>query len=126
MHNRNYEVLYIAHPNLKPDDLTRVIEKFKKIAEDNGAIISRAELWEKRKLAYEINKLKEGNYIIMNFEAPATAPAELNRLMRISDDVIRHTILLDEGSKVPADAKPKSEGPKAEALAAVSTETVEA
>ena len=55
--------------------------------------------WDKRKLAYEINGFKEGNYILMNFDAPADLPSELNRLMRISDDVIRHRIYLREDVK---------------------------
>jgi ribosomal protein S6 len=55
--------------------------------------VCKAAKWDKRKLSYEINGLKEGNYILMNFEAAPHVPAELNRLMRISDDVIRHLII---------------------------------
>jgi small subunit ribosomal protein S6 len=93
MANRNYEALYIVRPDLKDEEINKITERFKKVVEDKGGSVSKAEKWEKRKLAYEINGLKEGNYIIMNFEAPGDAPAELNRLLRISDDVVRHQVV---------------------------------
>jgi small subunit ribosomal protein S6 len=96
MANRNYEALYIVRPDLKDEEVQKIADKFKKVAEDKGATVSKAEKWEKRKLAYEIAGLKEGNYIIMNFEAGPDVPAELNRLMKISDDVVRHQIVKQE------------------------------
>ncbi len=89
---RKYEALYIVSPKLNESEVTAIAEKFKKAAEENGAKVSKAQLWEKRKFAYEINHMKEGNYIIMEFESETSVPNELNRLMRISDDVIRHRI----------------------------------
>lgn len=104
MANRKYEALYIVRPELKDADITKITDKFSKIVTDNGGTVSKAALWEKRKFAYEIADLKEGNYIIMNFEAPGTVPAELNRLMRISDDILRHTIVKQEEVAAPAEA----------------------
>jgi small subunit ribosomal protein S6 len=106
MSNRNYEALYIVRPELKEADIAKIAERFSKVVTDNGGTVSKAALWEKRKFAYEINDIKEGNYIIMNFEAPGTVPAELNRLMRISDDVLRHTIVKQEEVSAPAEAAP--------------------
>ena len=103
MANRNYEALYIVRPELKDADITKIADKFSKIVTDNGGTVSKAGLWEKRKFAYEIEDIKEGNYIIMHFEAPGTVPAELNRLMRISDDVLRHTIVKQEEVAAPAE-----------------------
>ena len=93
MPNRKYEAFYIAKPDLTDAEVQKVADKFKEIVENNGGTVEKAAKWDKRKLAYEVMGFKEGNYILMNFEAPPKAPAELNRLMRISDDVIRHTIL---------------------------------
>jgi small subunit ribosomal protein S6 len=93
MANRNYEALYIVRPDLKDEEINKIAERYKKVVEDKGGSVAKAEKWEKRKLAYEIAGLKEGNYIIMNFEAGPDVPAELNRLLRISDDVVRHQVI---------------------------------
>ncbi len=92
MSNRKYEAFYIVKADLTDADVQKIADKFKGIVEDQGGTVEKASKWDKRKLAYEINGNKEGNYILMNFEADAKVPAELNRLMRISDDVIRHRV----------------------------------
>ncbi len=92
MPTRKYEAFYIVKPDLTDADVQKVADKFKGIVEDQGGTVESAAKWEKRKLAYEIKGLKEGNYVLMHFEAEAKVPAELNRLMRISDDIIRHRI----------------------------------
>ena len=92
MSDRKYEAFYIVKPELSDPDVQKIADKFKGIVEDKGGTVEKAGKWDKRKLAYEINGFKEGNYVLMNFEAGAQVPAELNRLMRISDDVIRHRI----------------------------------
>jgi len=96
MSNRKYEAFYIVRPDLSDADVQKIADRFKGVVEDKGGSVEKAAKWDKRKLAYEVKGLKEANYILMNFEAPPTIPAELNRLMRISDDVIRHMILVNE------------------------------
>lgn len=102
MANRKYEALYIVRPELKDEEVQKIADRFKKVVEDKGGTVSRAEKWEKRPLAYEIAGLKHGNYIIMNFECAGDVPAELNRLMRISDDIIRHQVVKAEEVEAPA------------------------
>jgi len=92
MANRKYEAFYIVKPEFNDADVQKIADRFKGVVENNGGSVEKASKWDKRKLAYEINGFKEGNYILMNFEAGATVPAELSRLMGISDDVIRHRI----------------------------------
>lgn len=87
-----YEAFYIVKPDLSDGDVQKIADRFKGIVEERGGTVEKAGKWDKRKLAYEIDGHKEGNYILMNFEADPKTPAELNRLMRISDDVIRHRI----------------------------------
>lgn len=94
MANREYEAFYIVKPEFTDSDVQRIADRYKTLVEEKGGTVSVASKWDKRKLAYEINGFKEGNYVIMNFEAPADVPAELGRLMRISDDVIRHRVYL--------------------------------
>lgn len=96
MATTKYEALYILRGELKDSEIQKITDKFKKVVEDKGGTVSEAGKWEKRKLAYEIKGVKEGNYILMNFEAEGDVPAELSRLLRISDDIIRHQIVKQE------------------------------
>lgn len=96
MPTRKYEAFYIVKPEFTDADVQKIADKFKGIVEDQGGTVASAEKWDKRKLAYEINGYKEGTYILMNFEAESQVPAEVNRLMRISDDIIRHRLYLIE------------------------------
>jgi len=89
---RKYESIYIVKPDLSDGDIQKIADHFKGVVEGHGGTVEKAGKWDKRKLAYELAGLKEGNYVIMNFEAAGTIPQELARLMRISDDVIRHRI----------------------------------
>lgn len=87
-----YEAMAIVKPEFSEADVKKLADRFKTVIEEKGGSVASAGLWEKRKLAYEIDGVREGNYVLFNFEAPADVPLELNRLMRISDDVIRHRI----------------------------------
>jgi small subunit ribosomal protein S6 len=94
---RKYEAVAIVKPDFADADVQAIADRFKSVIEERGGTVERAEKWERRKLAYEIDDFKEGTYVQFNFEADATVPQELSRLMRISDDVIRHRIFkLDE------------------------------
>jgi len=88
-----YEVLYIINPNLSEDDTKAIVEKFKTLIEQNGTI-DEMEEWGKRKLAYEINYLTEGYYVLVKFTSGPELPAELNRILGITDGVIRYLVTL--------------------------------
>ncbi len=92
MDNRSYEAFYIVPASLSDEEVQTVADHFKDVVEKNGGTVESAGKWEKRRLAYEINGHKDGNYVLMKFTAPAPVPNELNRLMRINDSVIRHRI----------------------------------
>ncbi|MBP5592768.1 MAG: 30S ribosomal protein S6 [Clostridia bacterium] len=87
----NYEVLYIISP--KADDNTRneLIAKFEGIVTSAGGTAT-VNAWGMRKLAYDINFVSEGYYVLMDFSAPETTPAELERQMRITDSVLRFIV----------------------------------
>lgn len=93
---KKYEAFYIVPASLSDSEVQKVADNFKGIVEKNGGTVESAAKWEKRKLAYEIKGHRDGNYVLMHFEAPPQVPAELNRLMRINDSIVRHTILLRE------------------------------
>ncbi|MBS1705432.1 MAG: 30S ribosomal protein S6 [Armatimonadetes bacterium] len=96
MNTRKYEALYIVAPTMSDSEVKAIAERFKGVVETQGGTVEKAEKWEKRKMAYEVGGHREGNYIIMLFEAEGKIPAELSRQMRNSDDVLRHRIYLKE------------------------------
>jgi small subunit ribosomal protein S6 len=93
---RKYEAIYILEAKLDDAKVQGIADRFKAIVEGRGGKVESAGKWDKRKLAYEIKGHKEGNYVVMQFEAEPSLPHELDRQMRISDDVIRHRIYLRE------------------------------
>ena len=88
-----YEVLYVLNPNLTEEETQGVVEKFKTLIEQNGTIDEMDE-WGKRKLAYEINYLTEGYYVLVKFTSAPAFPAELDRILGITDGVIRSLVTL--------------------------------
>lgn len=87
----NYEVLYIIDPNLGEEATAALVAKFKELAESRGTV-TEVDEWGKRRLAYPINDLEEGYYVLMTFAADPAFPAELDRLMRINTGIMRSLI----------------------------------
>ena len=83
-----YEVLYIIDPAQGEEGIAALVEKFKAMVEAEGTL-SGIDEWGKRRLAYPINDLTEGYYVLMNMETNPAFPAELERVMKITDGVIR-------------------------------------
>ena len=88
-----YECMYILNPNLNEEEYAAIVEKFKALVEANGTIDEMQEMG-KRKLAYEINYLSEGYYVLVKFTSGPEFPAELDRVLGITDGVIRSLITL--------------------------------
>lgn len=85
-----YEINYIIRPDIDEAVKTELIERFDKILTDNGAEIIESKDWSKRRLAYEINDLREGFYQIVKVNAGSEAINEYTRLANINEDIIRH------------------------------------
>ena len=93
---KNYELVYVLRPTLDDEAKTAVLDKVKAIIETSGEV-EKVDEWGARRLAYEIQKLNEGFYVLVNFKASTDIPKELDRNLKISDSVIRHMIInLDE------------------------------
>ena len=86
-----YEVLYIIDPALGEEGIAALVEKFKAIVEDHGSLTNIDE-WGKRRLAYPINDLAEGYYVLMTCETNSAFPAELDRVFKITEGVLRSLI----------------------------------
>lgn len=110
----NYETVMVFSMKQGEDGIQALIEKFKALIEKHATLQSVDE-WGKRKLAYLINKESEGYYVLMNFESEAEFPAELDRIYKITDGVIRSLIIRKpEGAEAPAQEEPKAEEAPAE------------
>ena len=83
-----YEVLYIIDATIVEEGIAALVEKFKAMVEAEGTLLNIDE-WGKRRLAYEINDMTEGYYVLMNMETKPEFPAELERVMKSTDGVMR-------------------------------------
>ncbi len=95
----SYETLFVINPALSEEDTKAVIAKFTAIIEANGNVESVNE-WGKRKLAYPIEDYTEGYYVLVNFNADAALPSELERVYGINDDILRSIVVRHEAKKV--------------------------
>ena len=94
---RPYEALYIVRPDLSDEEVSATMEKYKQVVEEQGGEVESVNRWEKRYLAYDVKGQREGIYVLMSFKSEAKAAAELSRLLKIGDNVLRHIIVrLDE------------------------------
>ena len=92
---RKYEGVFIFLPNMEEEKRNQLLDWFKGIIEANGSIANVDE-WGVRKLAYLIDDIGEGYYVVMNFEAGTDAIDEVNRIAKISDGVMRHMIIRED------------------------------
>lgn len=89
----SYETLYIIKPDLEDEVRAALIQKFSAIITDNGGEIESVDEWGKRKLAYAINYISEGYYVLVNFKAQPELPAELERNFKINDNIMRYIVI---------------------------------
>ena len=92
---RKYEAMIIFYPNLEEEKRDALLERFKKIIETGGSITTLDE-WGMRKLAYLIDDLAEGYYVLINFESNPEVISEFDRIAKISDGIMRHMITREE------------------------------
>lgn len=93
---KKYEAVFILLSNLEEEVRNAEIEKMKNIVTSFNGTVDKVNEWGQRRLAYEINKKREGYYVIMNFTSNSDAVNEIDRICKISDNVIRHMITVDE------------------------------
>jgi small subunit ribosomal protein S6 len=89
---RNYEVIFIIHPDQDEAGVESLIEKVKGWITGAEGTVEKAELWGKRRLAYPINKQREGQYVYMVVAFPASFSTELDRNMRLTEPIMRYMI----------------------------------
>ncbi len=84
-----YELALIVNAKIEDDARTATVEKAKEYIARFGGVVTEVEDWGKKKLAYEIQKMTEGYYYFIQFDAEATVPGELEQSVRIMDNVLR-------------------------------------
>ena len=121
-----YETVFIARQDIPAQEAEELGEKYSNIVGDNGGAVGRREYWGLRNLAYRIKKNRKGHYTMLHIDAPALAVAEMERNMRIDENVLRYLTIradeLDEGPSVmmqnrrPRDDRtPSSRSPREQA-----------
>ena len=111
-----YESVFIARQDIATPQVDTLTDNIQKIIEDQGGSIAKREYWGLRSIAHKIKKNRKGHYTLLNIDAPAPAIHEMERQMRINEDVLRYlTIRLDEfeeGPSVMMRSRPSDDRPR--------------
>lgn len=98
-----YESVYIARPDISATQVESLTADMTKILEENGGKVTKDEYWGLKSLAYRIKKNRKGHYSLLNIDCPAAALSEMERNMRIHEDVLRYmSIRVDEHEEEPS------------------------
>ena len=89
---RNYEIVFIIHPDLDEAALTALVEKVKAWITDSGGSVEQSDVWGKRRMAYRIRKQRDGQYVYMIASFAPAFNAELERNLRLTEQVMRFLI----------------------------------
>lgn len=91
-----YELLVLLNPTLDEEARETAVGRVQDVITNDGGTIDNVDSWGKRKLAYEIDKLTEGDYVLFDFHTEPSAIAELDRVLHIADPVVRYMIVARE------------------------------
>lgn len=94
---RVYELMTIHRPDLAEEDFRSKVTEIEAFLGNRGATVSNTDLWGKRRFAYEIDHVTEGYYSVITFESETEAVDDLDRVLGLSDDVVRHKVVRPGG-----------------------------
>ena len=92
---RKYEAVFIFLPSEEEENRNQLLDRFKKIIEEDGSV-TEVDEWGSRRLAYPINDLSDGYYVLINFEGKPETITELDRVAKISDSIMRHMVIRED------------------------------
>jgi small subunit ribosomal protein S6 len=107
----SYDLVFIVKPDLETEAITAVVERATQRLVDQGATVEHTEAWGKRRMAYPIQRYREGHYVFTRFAAPGDRIPEIRHGLKIMEDVLRASITVAVGAIAP----PKSTQPTAPA-----------
>jgi small subunit ribosomal protein S6 len=109
-----YENVFIARQDISAAQVDALADGFTQLVADNGGEVKKREYWGLRNLAYRMRKNRKGHYVLLNLSAPPAAVAELERTMRINEDVIRYLTVrvdaLEEGPSMVMQSRGRGDG----------------
>ena len=101
-----YESVFIARQEISSQQVEALADAYENVIKDNGGSVEKRENWGLRSLAYKIKKNRKGHYVLFNIDAPVDALHEMERQMRLNEDVLRYLTLrvseIEEGPSIPA------------------------
>jgi len=112
---RFYEVVYVIAPDRTDEQLQAVIEKYTNLITNQGGVVERTDIWERRRLAYEIKGYTEGIYVVTHFRGLPSVETELKRVFRISEDTLRSIVVRPDEDFVSAEPAPRAYRPETSA-----------
>ena len=92
----HYELMYIMVPTLEGEALEAVMTKVTTLIESVNGTITEVKKWGKRRLAYEINDIKDGFYVVVTFDADPSSISEIDRVLKLTEEIIRFLITRDD------------------------------
>ncbi|WP_373600151.1 30S ribosomal protein S6 [Paraclostridium bifermentans] len=90
---KNYELVFVVKPNADEETREAVLNKVKEVIATEGEV-EKVDVWGTKKLAYPIAKFTEGYYVLVNFKSAVEVPKEIDRNLKINENVIRHMIVV--------------------------------
>jgi small subunit ribosomal protein S6 len=111
---RDYEILYIVRPELDDEQLQKAVASVGKLIENLGGVTQKTDVWGRRRLAYEVRHLREGQYVLADFQIDPARVPEMEATLKISDTVFRHLVVRKPEPRAP---RGKARAKKAEAAA---------
>ena len=118
-----YEHVFLARQDITPQQVDALVEQYKGVIESNGGKVGRVENWGLKSLTYRIKKNRKAHYVLMDIDAPAPAVHEVERQMRINEDILRYmTIAVEKHEEGPSammqkrdrDDRPRRDGDRPE------------
>ena len=89
----DYEMMYILRPELDEEAIGAATAKISAMVTSNGGEVTKAEPWGRRRLAYPIEQCRDGQYVLMQYKLDPAASTEMERILRISEEVIRYLVI---------------------------------
>ena len=99
-----YEHVFLARQDITPQQVDGLVEQYKGVLEANGGKVGRVENWGLKSLTYRIKKNRKAHYVLMDIDAPAAAVHEIERQMRINEDILRYMTIAVEKHEEGASA----------------------
>ena len=93
---RQYELVMVLDPEVDEERLNNVMDRVRRVLTDNGGEVTNENDWGTRKLAYKIGRFSEGHYHVVQLSMEAAQSKEVDGVLKLADDVIRHVLVLEE------------------------------